>query len=318
MKKPSLALSSCWNSFRHNDGYLMLREIADLGFTHAELSHGIRIVLVPGILRAVEEGFIQISSTHNFCPLPTGITQAVPNLFEPSCRDQREHEQWLRHTRRSLDFAAQVKASTCVLHLGSARFWFFPPSRGLRSYLEQNKLASPPTDEKYLQLLHKAGEKMRKKMGPFFDQTLASLREINAHAKERGVRLGCENREKFEELPLDDDFPKLFEALGPDTACGYWHDTGHAEIKVGLGLINHREQIARNADRLLGFHLHDVNSAGKDHQGIGSGSVDFDMISHFWKPHHLLTLELSPRIPISEVLESRRRVQELIAKRFGY
>jgi len=39
----------------------MLREMADLGFTHAELSHGIRITLVPGILKAVEEGTIELS-----------------------------------------------------------------------------------------------------------------------------------------------------------------------------------------------------------------------------------------------------------------
>lgn len=295
----------------------MLREIADLGFTHAELSHGVRIVLVPGILRALEEGFIKISSTHNFCPLPTGVTQAAPNLFEPSSRDHREHEQWLRHTKRTLDFAAQVKAQVCVLHLGSVRFWLFAPSRGLHSHLKDNITATTSTDVKYHQLLRKAGEKVRKKMGPFLSQTLASLREINAHAKERGIRLGCENREKFEELPLDDDFPLLFEALGEDTTCGYWHDTGHAEIKAGMGVLNHRDHVARNADRLLGFHLHDVNAKGKDHQAIGSGRIDFDMISSFWRPHHLLTLELSPRTTIPEILESRRRVEELVERRFG-
>ena len=44
----------------------MAKEIASLGFEYAELSHGIRITLVPGILRAVEEGVIKITSTHNF------------------------------------------------------------------------------------------------------------------------------------------------------------------------------------------------------------------------------------------------------------
>ena len=62
----------------------MAKEIASLGFEYAELSHGIRITLVPGILRAVEEGVIKITSTHNFCPLPAGISRAAPNLFQPS------------------------------------------------------------------------------------------------------------------------------------------------------------------------------------------------------------------------------------------
>jgi sugar phosphate isomerase/epimerase len=295
----------------------MLREITDLGFTHAELSHGIRIVLVPGILRAVEEGMIKISSTHNFCPLPTGVTQAAPNLFEPSASEHREHEQWLRHTKRSIDFAAQVKAKVCVVHLGSVKFWLFPPSRKLHAYLRDHVDANTADDSKYRQLLRKGGEKLRAKMGPFWKQTQASLKEINAYAKERGVRLGCENREKFEELPLDDDFPALFEALGEDTACGYWHDTGHADIKAGMGVLHHRDHLAQNAARLLGFHLHDVNAKGKDHQAIGSGHIDFEMISEFWRPEHLLTLELSPRATVPDVVESKRRIEELIQLRFG-
>ncbi len=36
----------------------MLTEMAELGFRHVELSHGIRITLVPGIMKAVEEGVI--------------------------------------------------------------------------------------------------------------------------------------------------------------------------------------------------------------------------------------------------------------------
>jgi hypothetical protein len=77
----------------------MLAEMAALGFEYVELSHGVRITLVPGILKAVEAGVVKVSSTHNFCPLPTGVVQAAPNLFEPSAREHREHDQWLRHTR---------------------------------------------------------------------------------------------------------------------------------------------------------------------------------------------------------------------------
>src|SRR5688572_13665064 len=103
----------------------MLQEMAQLGFEHVELSHGIRITLVPGILRAVDEGVVKVRSTHNFCPLPTGIMRAAPNLFEPSSMDDGECNQWLRQTRRSIDFAAQLKASVLVCHLGSVRFWWF-------------------------------------------------------------------------------------------------------------------------------------------------------------------------------------------------
>lgn len=317
MSKPTLALSTCWNSFRHTDGYTMLREIADLGFTHAELSHGIRIVLLPGVIRAVEEGVIKISSTHNFCPLPTGVSQSAPNLFEPSAREHREHEQWLRHTKRSLDFAAQMKARVLVLHLGSVKFFWLNPARKLKSFIRHNPTLTIPGDRAYQAVLRKACEKLRAKMPLYWEQVLESIEEIRGYAAERGVGLGFENREKFEELPLDDDFGVLIDGLPQPHTAGYWHDTGHADIKQGLGLLEHRAHLEKNVSRLLGFHLHDVSADGKDHQPIGAGRIDFKMISGFWRPEHLLTLELSPRVKVEEVVESKARVEELIAARFG-
>lgn len=294
----------------------MLREIADLGFEHAELSHGIRIILLPGVIRAVEEGVIKIASTHNFCPLPPGVNQAAPNLFEPSARDHREQEQWFRHTKKSLDLAAQVQARVMVAHLGSVNSFWFPPSRKLRAYLKANPEAAGNGDRNYQALLRKACERLRKKMPVFWQQIHDSLESIRTYALERGVSIGCENREKFEELPIDDDFEDLFTGLTTPHPCGYWHDTGHADIKQSLGLINHRTHLERNAARLLGFHLHDVNPHGKDHQPVGSGRIDFQMISSFWKPHHLLTLELSPRVSRDDVLLSKGRVEAMLAQRF--
>ena len=55
-----LALSTCWNSYRHQDGYAMLREIRQLGFPVVELGHAIRFSLWPGIMKAWEEDLIRI------------------------------------------------------------------------------------------------------------------------------------------------------------------------------------------------------------------------------------------------------------------
>ncbi len=317
MVKPSLALSTCWNSFRHTDGYAMLREIADLGFTHAELSHGIRIVLLPGVIRAVEEGVIKISSTHNFCPLPTGITQSAPNLFEPSALEHREHEQWLRHTKRSLDFAAQIKSQVLVLHLGSVRFSWFNPAGKLKRFVRKHPTATIPSDKDYQALLKKSCAKLRARMGPYWQQVQASIEEIRTEAVAKGIKLGFENREKFEELPVDDDFDALIGAMPQPHTAGYWHDTGHADIKQSMGVLEHSLHLAKNAPRLLGFHLHDVSADGKDHQPIGSGRIDFNMVSSFWRPEHLLTLELSPRVKVEDVVTSKERVEALMTARFG-
>jgi len=223
----------------------MLREMVDLGFDHVELSHGVRITLVPGILKAVEEGVVKVSSTHNFCPLPTGVVQAAPNLFEPSSREYREHDQWLRHTKRSLDFAAQVKARALVCHLGSVGFFWFNPARNLRTYLRDHPDAGrTPDDKAYHALLAKSLVKLRKRMGPYWEQTKKSVNEILDYATQKGVKLGFENREKFEELPLDAEYADFLAGLPAGAPAGYWHDTGHADIKQSMGLLDHKEHLA--------------------------------------------------------------------------
>jgi sugar phosphate isomerase/epimerase len=291
----------------------MLREIAGLGFEFAELSHGIRITLVPGILKAVEEGIIKISSTHNFCPLPTGVVQAAPNLFEPSATEHREHDQWLRHTKRSIDFAAQVKARVLVCHLGSVHFFWFNPARNVRHYLHDHPEAGRNVDDKgYIALLEKSVTKLRRRMQPYWEQTKRSINEVLSHAREKGIQLGFENRERFEELPLDADHLELLNGLPADAPVGYWHDTGHADIKEGMGLLKHAAHLEKMAPRTIGFHLHDVNAQGQDHQPLGAGHIDFGMISRFWKPQHLLTLELSPRVALEDVQSSKRQVDALL------
>lgn len=293
----------------------MAKEMAGLGFEFIELSHGIRITLVPGILRAVEEGIIKIGSTHNFCPLPTGVVHPAPNLFEPSALDAREHEQWLRHTRRSIDFAAQVKARVVVCHLGSVHFFWLNPARKLRAYSRRHPDANVPGDERYRVLLEKSHAKLRKRMGPYWERTKQSVNEVLGYAKQKGVRLGFENREKFEELPLDADFADFFAGLPADAAAGYWHDTGHADIKESMGMIDHRVQLEKLASRTIGFHLHDVNADGQDHQPIGKGHIDFQMVSGFWRPEHVLVLELSPRVDVEGVIASKQRVEALLKQR---
>src|SRR3954467_14812238 len=113
------SLSSCWNSQRHIDGRAMLEEIRALGFDYAELSHGIRISLLPGILDAVEAGVVKISSVHNFCPLPMGIDRAAPNVFQFSAENPRERENAFRHTIKTIETAERLKGELVVLHMGS-------------------------------------------------------------------------------------------------------------------------------------------------------------------------------------------------------
>src|SRR2546425_1440550 len=112
------AFSTCWNSKRHTDGRAMLAEVRALGFEYAELGHATRMSLVDGIRSAVSAGEIKISSLHNFCPLPLGVNGPAPDYYLPSSHKEREREMAVRHTLRTIDFAASLGARAVVLHLG--------------------------------------------------------------------------------------------------------------------------------------------------------------------------------------------------------
>jgi sugar phosphate isomerase/epimerase len=292
----------------------MLREMADLGFNQVELSHGIRITLVPGILKAVEEGVVKVGSTHNFCPLPMGAFQAAPNFFQPSSANSQERDQWQRQTKRSIDFAAQVGATLLVCHLGSVKYLWLEPDRHMAAYRESHPDAARSGEKAYRVLVDKALLKLRRRMPPFWQRTQDCIRTVLDYAAEKNVRLGLENREAFEELPVDADFPEFLAGMPAPAPVGYWHDVGHAHLKEGMGLVDHRRQLEANAARMLGFHLHDVDTEGHDHQAIGSGSVDFEMVSGFWRPEHIFVIELSPRVPVEGVHSSKTRVDALLAK----
>ena len=268
----------------------MLREIADLGFEYAELSHGIRLSLVPGILEAVDKGEIKISSLHNFCPLPMGVTQAAPNLYEFSAENPRDRELAVKHTQRTFEFAARVKATVVVLHLGSIEMKDFTGK--LEGLLENT-----PRDPKKFQKLQKEALTAREgRKQKSFDRVKETLRQILPEAERRALTLGCENRQALEELPLDGDFEEFLSEFQGKTIA-YWHDTGHAQIKENLGVIEHTRFLQTLAPRLVGFHVHDVIFPARDHAAPGTGTIDFAALKSFVKPEHIKVFELNPSTP---------------------
>ena len=61
-------------SYTHLDGEEMIDEILSLGCDHVELSHGIKLSLLPGIMRAVEAGKVQVAGVHNYFPAPIDLS----------------------------------------------------------------------------------------------------------------------------------------------------------------------------------------------------------------------------------------------------
>jgi sugar phosphate isomerase/epimerase len=290
------SFSTCWNSARHTDGRAMLREIRDLGFEYAELSHGIRISLMPGILDAVKAGEIKISTLHNFCPLPVGIDKPAPNLYEFSSDRERDRQLALKLTLNTFDFAVKTGAQLVVLHFGSMELKDYTGK--LKELLERGKRGTP----EFQKVTAEAQAAREAKKKNYYDRSRDMLRELIGEAKHRGLKLGIEIREAVEELPIESDFAALLKEF--PAPVFYWHDVGHAQIKHDLGFIDHAKFLAERADRLAGFHIHDVKFPARDHFPPGGGDIDFAALKPFVKPEHIKVFELSPKVPLDSVTRS--------------
>jgi sugar phosphate isomerase/epimerase len=272
----------------------MLREIRDLGFDYAELSHGVRVSLLSGILDAVDAGEIKISSLHNFCPLPLGVNHAAPNLYEFSDERPRQRELAIKYTLKTFDFAERVKAPVVVLHLG--RMDLKDYSGKMCTMLERGLRATP----KYEKLCAEAAKARESNKQEFVERTYDTLRIILPEAEKRGLKLGIENRQAVEEIPIESDFKFLLREFSSPNVC-YWHDIGHAQIKENLGFIFHTLHLEALAPRLAGFHIHDVKFPAGDHAAPGAGTVNFAALRPFVKPEHIKVFELSPVLPVEAV-----------------
>jgi sugar phosphate isomerase/epimerase len=302
-----LSLSTCWCSARHQDGYEMVQEMVGLGFKRIELSHGIRLSLVPGILQAVEEGIVEVSSVHNFCPLPGSVRHAAPNLYQPSASDPREADLWFRYSMQTLDFALKVAADRIVMHSGRIYFFFSSAESRLEKWIDESQISAHELTEslEFLKCRDRAMKKIAKAAPKTMQRIQANYERLLPEVKSRGLKLCLENRESMEEMPIDAEYDDFLATLNEPEHAVYWHDVGHAQIKHQLGLLDHRAHLETMAPRLAGFHLHDVTESGRDHQVPGTGTIDFEMISEFVRPEHTLVCELSPGLSVEEVRASR-------------
>lgn len=272
----------------------MLREIRDLGFEYAELSHGIRISLLPGIIEAVEAGEIKISTLHNFCPLPIGVNHAAPNLFKFTSLDARERENAYRHSVKTLETAARLGAQLVVLHMGSIE---------MKDYTDRllDMVGNGERESlKYRKLCLEVEEKREQRKEKHVQAAGEMLLRLTEHAERYGLKLGIENREALEEIPLESDFGFFFREFSNPLIC-YWHDTGHAQIKENLGFIQHAMHLESMAERLAGFHIHDVQFPGRDHCPPGSGMIDYAALKPYVRPEHIKVFELHPGMAIEDL-----------------
>ncbi|MCX5711581.1 MAG: sugar phosphate isomerase/epimerase [Candidatus Omnitrophica bacterium] len=301
----SLALSTSWNAFRYESAAGLLEEAIALGFKKFELSFNLDRTMVDEIEAQVKAKKIQVTSLHNYCPIPESLTrkQALPDCYSLASIDESQRQTALKYTKRTIDYAKRLGAQAIVLHCGRIEI----PDRTItliRLY-DQGRRDSAAFAEEQKDM---ASE--RERLVPaFFENILKSLDEVNQHAKANDIKVGVETRYYFREIPTLDETGIILDKFAGSNLY-YWHDTGHAQLMENLGFHKHKEFLDKYSDRMLGIHLHDISGC-KDHKAPGTGDLDFSFIAPYLKKETIKVIEAHAPSTAKELVNGTRLLERI-------
>ncbi len=127
-----------------------------------------------------------------------------------------------------------------------------------------------------------------------------TLRKILPEAEKRGLKLGCENRQALEEIPLESDFQFCSASW---TARTWFTGTIAATRKSRKTSASSITRCIWNRSRRgwPDFTFTTCNFPARDHAAPGTGTIDFAALKPFVKPEHIKVFELSPSLPVEAV-----------------
>ena len=293
-----IAFSTCWNSHKHSDGLAMVEEIVELGFDTIEISHGLKVSLLPGIIRAYQEKIVKVSGVHNFCPSPVEVLIDAPDCYEFTSHRERERKRAVDLTFASIRTAERFNEKYIVMHLGSIPMKRISPK--LEKLASNNELESKAYEKLKSKLIKK-----RQKIAPLYiERAMSALDQVISEASKNNINLGIENRSAYEDLPNEDELISLMEHYNDNPIIGYWHDFGHVHRKHNLGLLDHEEWLLKMKPYIKGCHLHDVKWPHRDHQVPFKGDINYSKLFNHIPNDIPIVWELSHRRTKVEILES--------------
>lgn len=284
----------------------MVSEILALGFDTIEISHGLKVSLLPGIIKMVRAGHVKVSGVHNFCPSPVELMIDAPDAYEFTGHRLHDRDRALALSLKSIEFCAEVGGNYLVMHLGSVPMK--ETTTRLERLLRHGKVHSSEYVDMKLNFV-----RIRERMGEFYlKRAREALTKLIEHAEKHQVVLGLESRSHFEQVPTEREMFRLMQDYA-SPAVGYWHDFGHVQRKHNLGLLNHSEWLGRMTPVLVGCHLHDVIWPERDHRVPFQGQVDFDELMPLVPTDVPVVWELGSRRNKEDILEALPRWKERFA-----
>ena len=282
------SLSTMWaQQERFADMHDFVRAAQALGYDAIEVSHA---TAASPFERLLDGSGARLSGIHAPAPLVEvgGKRNSSLNL---ASLDDEERRMAIEHTKRSIDHAAAAHARFVVVHLGGIGNTILDSELTMRRLFDSGTRTGPEQDA----LRRETMERRAELAPPYVERARETLAELSAHARERGVALGLENRLHHHELPLAAEALALIADYPPEL-IGYWHDVGHAEVQARLGYVDKRAWLDALGPRTLGCHLHDVEGIG-DHRAPGHGDVEWDYIASGLPPAAVRVFEINQHEP---------------------
>jgi sugar phosphate isomerase/epimerase len=241
-----------------------------MGFARIELNHKVNSAMLAGI----DLSRFQFSSVHEPCPADISADELKKRDWLISSTNEENRRAGVDAIRRSIDLAAQLGASTVVIHAGhtcpdSA------PEKKLKVLIASGRRASDEYREVQRQMIQVRAELA----AAGFESVRKSIVELLSYAEKSRVCLGIENRYHYFEFPSPDELHTLLDLASPDR-IGFLYDIGHAQTLDRLGFYPHETWLKRFGPRIVGTHLHDVRGL-TDHCAPGLGEVDFSMVAKY-------------------------------------
>jgi len=300
-----ISFSTCWNSNRHTEGSAVIREIRGIGFDAIEISHGLKVSLLPGIQDSLRSGSIQISGVHNFCPSPVEVLIDAPDCYEFTSHRTYDRKRAMDLTLATLENAASLGAKYAVLHMGSI------PMKRITPQLDKLLKLGRGDSRKYVTTKLKLLKKRESVARRYLERAVNALEIVSEKAQEVGVTVAVESRSAFEDVPNEEEMIMIMEKFEDNPWVGYWHDFGHIQRKHNLGLLDHEQWIAKISPYLIGCHLHDVQWPTRDHRVPLSGCIDYDKLMPYVGVEKPIVWELSPSCKKSDI---KKALPEWIAR----
>jgi HAD superfamily hydrolase (TIGR01549 family) len=271
-----------------------------MGFARIELNHKVTTLM----LGSLDLSRQQFSSVHEPCPADISEQELKKRDWLISSLDEACRVEGVRAIKRSIDMADRTGAGAVVIHAGQSAHGPGKPETELRALLAAGRQGS---DE--YRAIQAGMIRFRAEHAPAsFASVEKSISELLAHAGQRGIRLGLENRYHYFEHPSPDELQLLLALAGPDR-IGMIFDLGHAEALSRLGFYPRSEWLERFAPRIIGTHLHDIDGT-TDHLVPGGGDADFSSLAASLPENAFRTCEFQAHNTPEQVRAGLRFLQE--------